>query len=721
MLTREQTRLIDALSSSQLELHYMLVGEYDRDMSLPGAYFEQVRGHRDSLDRLNVRLLGGPSQPYRSISAVAPWVSVFVDYSRNLDSSIHRRIMRRHDPRSTPNSLEQRQIGFLRALAAVLAIPGMADAVARRLQERRRVREEQVMQPIGEYRWGRGRAEVVRVGEMSGPYQVAAIESGGVVHAVRLDTGVEVVFSLAEWARHRMDTRISEDVLRNLQANPVLQFGYGFAEGMGEGAQGTLELFANLRQVLERIPSMLSRLGETVRELAEQTIAAIMQWGRDFADADVPHRARMAGRVLGSIVFEICTEIITAGASAVASAFRRLLGGLGRARALSGVVRLATHVTDAARVTRRFASTVVSAAARRALQAARLIVANARRWLTMAYHIVDGVLEVAGELLAGTVRRVALAGEEVFLFVVEGAHRVVVNLGTAIRLPEGIVIHPGAMSIVAQGGTYSVTALLLAGEALKELWGSLLRRGLLREIPQEFSAYLVRRVNGSLSLAIARQALEAALIFRRRFSVMSGSQDTLQSLWEQQLRVARGTADIVELGARGQLDTIERFATHPRLRPRRMDLIPDGSAGDPPRGATPDCVVEYDEIPRHLVGMGRVERLEITTITSNTPGRTLAQRIESAVRTKASNGQLTAPLRVGGARIDGYGSIVVNVPANAGELTETVVNAVHVSLSRSEGFFFTQYPIQRYLVHQGDTWFEVWRDGMTSFRVDRLE
>ncbi len=267
-----------------------------------------------------------------------------------------------------------------------------------------------------------------------------SLRSGGRIVAENIETGREVTFSVAQWLTHRNDVALYRAVLGRLQANPILQFGYGFAEGVEQQVQGILELFGNLRAALDGIAHALSRFSDTVRALANQLIEAIFRWGREFASSEIPQRARMAGRLLGSIVFEIVTEIPTGG---VAAAIRGALVGLRGAQGLAGIFRIADRVGDATRVMGRVVSRSLSRAARAVLERHRLVVRQLRhRFMQTAFIVADGVLEVAGEFVRGTIRRVAEAGETIFVFVIEGAEALMVRLGRQLELPGDLAVWP---------------------------------------------------------------------------------------------------------------------------------------------------------------------------------------------------------------------------------------------------------------------------------------
>ncbi len=269
-------------------------------------------------------------------------------------------------------------------------------------------------------------------------------------------------------------------------------------------------------------------------------------------------------------------------------------------------------------------------------------------------------------------------------------------------------------------------ALISLAADLYHVWQPFLGRRLLGRIPQSFSARLARRiVDGNLTPALIGEVLERALLFRRRLSsVLSDSEETLEALFEQYLRLRRGSpGGLVHRGATAQLDTLGRFASHPDLRPQRLHMIPDGRSNVPNVRSTPDAYVTYRDPPEHLRRLGRTERLEITMVTPPVADGDLARRIAEAIVTKVRGrsgvSQLATPLRVQGEVVPAWGSVVVNLPPTP-PLSRGIVDQVHALLSGSGagGNVYEQYrAMQRYLIHQGDTWFSVIRTSPTEFTI----
>jgi hypothetical protein len=267
-------------------------------------------------------------------------------------------------------------------------------------------------------------------------------------------------------------------------------------------------------------------------------------------------------------------------------------------------------------------------------------------------------------------------------------------------------------------------ALIALAAHLHDVWQPLLSRRLLDRVPQNLSGRFARRVvDGNLTPALIGRALEPAARLRRRLRVLSDAEDTLESLFEQHLIPHRHAASsLTAQGARAQLSLIEGVATHPQLRPQRMHLIPDGRSNVPGSRSSPDALVVYDEIPPHLAGMGRSERLEFTMVTPPVADGDLARRISEAVTTKARGrggvSQLTTPLVVQGNLAPTWGSVVVHLPS-APPLSRGIVDQVHALLSAGpSGGVYEQYrAMQRYVINQGDQWFSVSRTSASDFVI----
>lgn len=270
-------------------------------------------------------------------------------------------------------------------------------------------------------------------------------------------------------------------------------------------------------------------------------------------------------------------------------------------------------------------------------------------------------------------------------------------------------------------------ALIALAAELHRVWQPFVGRRLLDRIPQNLSGRLARRiVDGNLTPALIRQALEPALQLRRRLRVLSQSEETLEALFEQNLILRRhDSRSLNHLGATAQLEVVEGMARHAHLRPQRMHLIPDGRSHVPGTRSTPDGYVVYDEIPDHLRGLGRMERLEITIVTPGVAQEDLAGRIASAVTSKVrgrdGTSQLTTPLRIGGELAPQWGSVVVSLPS-APPLSRSIVESVDALLSSgTSGNIYQRYrAMQRYLIRQGDTWFSVSRSTDTEFVIQAL-
>lgn len=439
MLTSQQRRAFDELVAAYSALHHELLAEYDRDLSYPGYLGHQVLHRRDRLMLGDQAIAGVRTEsPSESVQSIAPLVYAMAAYAGELLHPLHMRIAQRYSGYMGSLFIVGRIRDFRQSLATVLAFPGMDAAIRRHgnlLRERARGRAQA---PITEYVVP-GHPRIL-IGEVVGPHQVVRLEHGGRVIAENIEDGREVSFTIPQWISHRQNVQIYRSVLGRLQANAILQFGMGFAEGLGQQVQGTIEMFAHLRQALEGLARLIRNLPTQLRALANQVLEAILQWARDFAGASTPHRARMAGRLLGALFLEIVSEVVTGGAAA---ALRGILGGLRGVRGLAGVFRVVDRVGNAAGLARRVTGRALSGAARQVLARHRLLVRSLyRSYLRAGFIVAEAVLEVAGEFVEGTIRRIAQAGETVFVFVVEGGEELMVRLGRQLELPADLAVFP---------------------------------------------------------------------------------------------------------------------------------------------------------------------------------------------------------------------------------------------------------------------------------------
>jgi hypothetical protein len=78
------------------------------------------------------------------------------------------------------------------------------------------------------------------------------------------------------------------------------------------------------------------------------------------------------------------------------------------------------------------------------LRGASLLVNAAlhNRYIRYAFHIIDGILEVGGEYIAGRIMRVIEGAAELYIFMSEGVDRIMINLGSHFELPDGVDIWP---------------------------------------------------------------------------------------------------------------------------------------------------------------------------------------------------------------------------------------------------------------------------------------
>jgi hypothetical protein len=271
-------------------------------------------------------------------------------------------------------------------------------------------------------------------------------------------------------------------------------------------------------------------------------------------------------------------------------------------------------------------------------------------------------------------------------------------------------------------------ALIALASELHGVWHPYLRRHLLTEIPENLSARLARRiVDGNLTASVIRQALEPTLRLRRRLgSVLSSGEETLEAVFEQHLILIRqDPRSLAHLGARAEIDSVASLASHADLAPQRLDLIPDGRSHVDGARSTPDALATYSEIPPHLQGMGRTERLEFTMVAPPIADGELASRIANALERKVRGhdgvSQLTTPLRVNGNLAPTWGSVIVTVP-RAPDLSRAIIEHVHELMSTgSSGNLYEQFrAMQRFMVRQDDRWFSVSRTSPTEFTIDAL-
>lgn len=344
--------------------------------------------------------------------------------------------------------LRDRMRGFLDQVEDIGSIRGMHAALSRYGRRLRDRRSTELAQPVTEMAGLPGQ-EPLRVGEFAGMHQIVSLEpfSGqghNPVHAINTQTGGRQTMSIRDWLNKRQDVRNNEGIRRHIISNPIMQFGYGFAEGVGESMQGTIEFFANFRQALSQIARAIGRLasepGETITELARSTLEAILDWGRRFAAADGLRRARMSGRLLGAAFFEIISEF---GGGRVASALRHLGGAMRSAQSMTGIVRLLDRGTDLTVRLRRATRTRITAAGRRLLGGAIIASQRAAAIMPRTFYVANALLEVGRELVRGTVRRLAdpSGRRTMYVFLPEEGDRMLVSLGGALETPEGIGLH----------------------------------------------------------------------------------------------------------------------------------------------------------------------------------------------------------------------------------------------------------------------------------------
>lgn len=253
--------------------------------------------------------------------------------------------------------------------------------------------------------------------------------------------------------------------------------------------------------------------------------------------------------------------------------------------------------------------------------------------------------------------------------------------------------------------------LIAIGNELNSIWSPFVRRRLVRDIPESLSVRFAHfMVDRSASAAQLRRTLRPALERRRALrDVLSQGDETLEAIWEQEWNLLTSEQGRLEwLGAKVELEMVDALATHSELRPRTLIMLPD-----PRRTRGPDGLAIYDEIPDHLRGVGRHERLEITMVTSTATQETLAERVARAVLLKVSGrdgvSQLNSRLTYRGERIGEWGSVIVQIPDTGVTLSREVVErANHALFNHSRGNRFAQHPeLYRYVVRQNNNWLSV--------------
>jgi hypothetical protein len=734
MLTREHRDLIVELHRAFQDFHLEFLEQLAQDprSEVPGDPRMILRDALALLALAAERSLHPVLGPFfESAEEAAPLLNHITTYMIRLSQPLAGEVLNSARSRLTLYSLEAARHSLADLLHRILRHPPINEAVRRWVRGSDRRREDSWRaEGVSEYRL---RAGALRVGDIAGPFQVVRIHISGtylIAVDLRRDQGQGLplysechnvrppfrCFTINAWYQQLTLILADQRIAGRMREIPALQFAYGFAEGLGNQVRDIIDLFRNFRQILDSLWRTLSQHspGEVARAALQQLIDQVMRWGRSFATAEGPRQARMAGRLLGAIVFEIITEIASAGGAAMVGAVQRVNSVLGRARrglgALAEVVRRIGGISP--RVLARATVDRLSTAARGLIQRTGLLLRNTADLLARSFIVGQALLRVGADLVRGTIRRVvsSAAAQHAWIFVSE-AGDFVLALTSRLDVP----VRARSLGTLAMMPIEDPRLLLRMGALLAPVFSPIITRGLLRTIPEDLSARIARRiVDLDLTPEMARRTLVAAIRRRRAFGRrLSGANETLEAIWEQELRIARNPNSLHSVAALGELDSLQAFSRHASLRPREqgLRLIPDQRSHVPLEHHTVEGVARYDRPPDHLEGFGAVERIEVRTLVGAAPTEAeLPARIGRSLVNKLRAGQLGTPLRLrpGGSDVPTWGTIIMNVPDSFPRLTRAVVELmvpdvlVNV-LSRGE--------LARVLVRQGDTWIELIREG----------
>jgi len=297
-------------------------------------------------------------------------------------------------------SLQHMYRRFRDTLSRVAALPGVGAEVKRQRAEERKVREEkrrreEAAQWVSEIiPYPESPTSLIAVGEFSDPWRVYKIHRRGEVYAINEENLQTSVFTASQWYSQRGLSLIkrSTNWLRILGQNPVIQFLAGLMEGIGESIVGLVKAVIRIDQTILAIGRALANLGETGRAIKK----SLVEWYKQFVRGGAPKRARMIGKLIGSLIFEVA-----------------LTKGIGR-------ITMVKRAAEAARALKSRSLTVVKESLdsmrSRAVTVAPAVLAGIKGALQLLRR--TGILRASGEVLKrsiAAVRGKLRVGREWFL------------------------------------------------------------------------------------------------------------------------------------------------------------------------------------------------------------------------------------------------------------------------------------------------------------------
>lgn len=156
------------------------------------------------------------------------------------------------------------------------------------------------------------------LGEVRGPLSVFKINRvHGEVYVINRVTWEVGRFTYTDWYNHRGIVSIYHAPwLEACRENVFLQFLYGMVEGFSQGVQSVIETLFKIDEIIGSIRQMLATIREVGPEMAALstgvTLGAalwqeIMAWGSQYHRSTHAQRARMEGRLIGRLLFELAT------------------------------------------------------------------------------------------------------------------------------------------------------------------------------------------------------------------------------------------------------------------------------------------------------------------------------------------------------------------------------------------------------------------------------
>ncbi len=172
---------------------------------------------------------------------------------------------------------------------------------------------------------------LIEVGEKSGPFQIDRIDSKHqIIYTSNVNTGETATFSYENWRIHRALAGVANAPwIRMLRKSVTANFFYGIIEGFAGGIKDILLSTIYITETLNGIKQALSDLGAT----GEAIWKALEDWAMKFDQGGSAQKARMIGRIIGGILFEL---VGTKGLGKVAKG--RSLGKLGQAKKLQAAL-----------------------------------------------------------------------------------------------------------------------------------------------------------------------------------------------------------------------------------------------------------------------------------------------------------------------------------------------------------------------------------------------